>query len=524
MSKTMPRTIRKTPRRLTAIFVVLGCLGGPALAGASSLEALPLERALTAVEYVGGEILVRFHPGIPEARVAEVHAERGVEVLGKSEIGGFWRLAVPAGRSELELAELYAADAGCEWASLNFVAHSLDHAPFPIPPNDPFYPFQTHLALIDIEGAWSRQIGSEEVVVAVLDSGVAYENRPIPAYELPDVLPGKTDYFLAPDLAQTHFVPGFDFIHGDAFANDDRFHGTGVAATITQDTDNGFRAAGVAPGVTIMPVKVLNRNGAGSLATVIDGIAFATASGVDVINMSLGFSPGASDPIFDPFFAGLDAALDAAHAAGIVVVAASGNAGVGVVSRPALHPTVVAVGASNFDGLSRAGYSQFSTLEAGMGIPPTPGLPGSIEIMAPVGDGSDKDGNGIADAVVQEIIFPNCPDQFGAFLLLGTSFASPQVAGVAGLMISEGQRPGKDGVAVDVLRQILRETATDLGAPGSDLVFGAGQVDAGAAVAARKVNVCHRPPGNPANAKTLSVAIAAAPAHVAHGDTLGACP
>jgi len=508
--------------------LVLALVAMPALA--QELETVPMETTPEGAEYFSGRILVQFAPSVSDEMIETVATQRGCTVEGE-EFAGFHVLTFPEEMSEIEMAETFAADPDCEWASPDFVFRPHSHTAFPIPPNDPFYGFQTHLSLIDVEGAWATTIGDEDVAVAVIDSGVAYENRPIPPNEAANLPAGQTDYVLAPDLAQTHFVPGFDFFNNDPYANDDRNHGTSVTATITQDTNNGLRTAGVAPGVTIMPIKVTGFTNSGPFSALINGLAFALANAddIDVINMSLGFSAGASDPAFDFFFVPLDDLLDALHAEGVVIVSSTGNGGVGVVSRPALNPNVIAVGSSNLDGLTRSGYSQFSSIESiafATPIPPTPGLPGSVEIVAPVGDFTDKDGNGIPDGVVQESFFTNQPSSgFATLIITGTSFASPQVAAVAALMVSEGLQPSKDGLGVDVIRQILRDTSTDLGPAGYDLEFGAGQLDAAAAVSTTKVDVCHRPPGNPANAKTINIGLSAVKAHVNnHGDTLGACP
>ncbi len=505
-----------------AVAVVLTAMASPLWS--QDLYQGTMDSASAELEYVAGEILVKFSPAVPQETIDQVVASRGCSVEGVSTVAGFHIINTPSGSSEMDLAATFAADPDCEWSSPNFLAYSTFHSSFPVPPNDPFLSFQTHLTLINAPAAWSKEIGDESVIVAVIDSGVAFENRPIPAYESGGVVPGAANYLIAPDLALTHFVPGFDFIFNDPNPNDDRFHGTAVTSTITQDTNNGAGAASIAPGVTIMPIKALDFSGAGTLSALINSIVFATNNGADVINMSLGFPSFASDPIFDFFFVGLDNALDDAHNAGVVVVAATGNDSSGLVSRPGIHPTVIATGATNFDGLTKAGYSQFSGSEAGLGIPPTPGFPGTVELMAPVGDGSDLDGNGIPDAVVQEMIFPNNPETFGHFLLTGTSFASPQVAAAAALLISNGKRPAKTAGGVQVIRQILRETAVDLGSAGYDLVFGAGQIDLAAALMQKKITLCKVPPGNPANAHTISVSINAALSHLNTGSFIGPCP
>ena len=531
------------------IAIVLCLLGVGA--AAQDFVPQPQEPVETEAVFVDGQILVRFSDDMTQSDIVTAASARNCVVIGESPTGAYKLLATPAGM-ELELADDFANDPDCLWASANYLTQSHGRSR-PFPPDDPFFPFQRHLELINLEGVNSRSDddddddddddgwradddddggrddddddgGRRNVVVAVIDSGVAFEDRVIPANELGGVLPGKTDYFRAPDLMQTQFLPGFDFINGDSNPNDDRNHGTTVTAVIAQDTNNAFGAAGIAPDSAIIPIKGNNFLGNGSLASLIDSINFATDSDADVINMSLGFPAVLTLPVFDANFLGLDEALQRAHDAGIVIIASSGNEGVGVVSRPAANPNVIAVGATNYDGLTRAGYSQSSLIEPAFGIVPARGLPGQIEIVGPVGDFSDSDGDTIPDAVIQESFFQNCPDDFAFLLNVGTSFSAPQVAAVASLMIAEGRRPRKDGISVEIIRQVLRETAVDFGDVGDDLEFGAGQLDAGAAVNARKVTVCRIPPGNPSNARTKSVGLSSAHFLVRKGSLLGPCP
>jgi len=483
---------------LSLLFVVASTLR------AQDFQQLPLAKAAEEEEFVPGELLVKFRDNVSQAAIDQTVASRGCSIAGEAPFGAYMLLNVPEGQ-EQDLAKEFGSDPGCEWAAPNLLAYALGYDDDDDDddndngdcedllddlgeeaPNDPFFPFQTNLALINIQNAWDEEVGDDDVVLLVMDTGVAFENRPIPASELGNVLPSNTQYVQAPDLACTAFVPGFDFINNDPNANDDRFHGTFVTGVAAQSSNNNLGSAGVAPGIRIMPVKVLNQFGSGTLGSLINGINFATAQGVDVVNMSLGFSPIASLPVFDPIFIGLDNALQAAHDAGIVVVASSGNSGIGIVSRPALNPNVIAVGASNFDGSTLAFYSQFSTLEPGFGILPTPGLPGSIEIVAPTGDFSDLDGNGIPDAPIHQSFFTNDPDNFAFFIAIGTSFSAPQVAAAAALLISNDQRPSKDGAGVEAIRQILRNSAQDLGPTGFDLFFGAGQLDVAAALRAEE--------------------------------------
>lgn len=467
--------------------------------------------------WVAGEILVQLAANASRGDAAALAARSGLRLKRCGE-SGLCALAAPAGVSEIGLARFLRGVEGLRWASPNFLARQSGLAGDSIPPNDPFFPSQTSLNLINAPSAWEINMGAESVAVAVIDSGVAYEDRLIPDYELPDVQPGVTRYRLSPDLALTRFLPGYDFVHGDPFPNDDHFHGTAVAAVIAQDTNNGMGAAGAAPGVSVMPIKAASSQGYATLEAIIEAVRFATRQGVDVVNLGVAFDAGLSNPAFDPYFAGLDEALAAAHEAGIVLVAGSGNSGRGLVSRPAVHPAVIAVGATELDGWKRAYYSQHSTEEASYGIPATPGLPGSIELAAPVGTFED----GLSEGVVQETFRPGTPEEFGVFRVTGTSFSAPQAAGVAALMISAGQRPVKDALAVEILREILRQTAVDLWVPGRDLIFGAGLLDAGAALRADTILVCHQAKSGPG--ATLKVQLSKLRDRIAKQDlTLGPC-
>ena len=164
------------------------------------------------------------------------------------------------------------------------------------------------------------------VTVAILDTGAAYE----------DFSDGSGDYVRAPDMATTTFANGHDFINGDTHPNDDQGHGTHVAGLIA--ADGGI--ASIAPGATIMPVKVLDAASSGTELALAEGLVFAADAGADVINMSLSFSAG--------YFPSqlLQSAVNHAASRGAVMVAAAGNDGSQLVAYPAAFRDVIAVGAS----------------------------------------------------------------------------------------------------------------------------------------------------------------------------------
>ncbi|MCI0566319.1 S8 family serine peptidase [bacterium] len=313
-------------------------------------------------------------------------------------------------------------------------------------PNDSYYPYQWHLdngvyGGIEMEEAWNVANGAG-IVVAVVDTGIAYENY------------GR--FAKAPDFAETCFVSGYDFVGNDSHPNDDDSHGTHVAGTIAQSTGNTIGGAGVAPNVCLMPVKVLNKNGAGTYADIADGIYFAADNGARVINLSLG-GPSASNVLRD--------ALAYAADKGVAIVAAAGNDGGGTVMYPAAYDDfVLAVGATRFDE-TRAGYSNYGA---------------SLDLMAPGGDlNVDQNGDGYGDGVLQNTFNPNTKNagDFGYWFFEGTSMATPHVAGVAALLLSHGNVSNPTGV-----RTALIETADDLETPGFDVHTGYGLINAGRAL------------------------------------------
>ena len=187
-------------------------------------------------------------------------------------------------------------------------------------PDDPLLKDQWHLERIGASRAWDFASG-QGVTVAVVDTGIACEDH--------------GQYTKGTDLARTRCVEGYNFVKRNAHANDDHGHGTHVAGTIAQSTNNGLGAAGVAFRASLMPVKVLNENGWGTTADVADGVRWAADHGAHVINLSLG-SPRNSRV--------LQRAIDHAVSKGVVVVAAAGNTG-GRVQYPGASDGVIGVSA-----------------------------------------------------------------------------------------------------------------------------------------------------------------------------------
>jgi len=304
-------------------------------------------------------------------------------------------------------------------------------------PNDPQYKFQWHLRQIGMPQAWKLADGNG-VIVAVLDTGVAYEDH--------------KNFHLLPDLKGITFVDPYDFVGNTKHANDDHGHGSHVTGTIAQVTDNGIGVAGIARNVKIMPLKVLSGSGSGSVAGIADAIRYAADHGAKVINMSLGGAFPSSV---------LKKAVAYAHGKGVTVVCAAGNESRGRVGYPAAYPGAIAVSATQFDE-SITFYSNYGK---------------DIDIAAPGGNTRvDQNGDGMPDGVLQNTIALGDPTKDDYFGYMGTSMASPHVAGVAALVVGEGVTDP------DQVEQVLKASARKPAANYDINKYGAGIVDAPSAV------------------------------------------
>ncbi|MDP8966386.1 MAG: S8 family peptidase [Cyanobacteriota bacterium] len=285
-------------------------------------------------------------------------------------------------------------------------------------PNDPDYDKQWNLRSINVESAWDETKGSG-VTVAVIDTGISE----------------------VPDLKATKFVKGYDFVNDRIDASDDAGHGTHVAGTIAQSTNNNYGVAGIAYEASLMPLKVLGASGGGTVADIAEAIRYAVDNGADVINMSLG-GAGESQLMED--------AINYAHEKGVVVIAAAGNSNQNSASYPARYPHVIGVAALDSVGV-KAPYSNFGA---------------GVDLSAPGGSEAGK--------ILQETIDPESGQSiFEGYQ--GTSMAAPHVAGVAALVKAAGVKEPDE--ILNILKQSSRVVKED---PLNH--FGAGHLDAAAAV------------------------------------------
>lgn len=369
-----------------------------------------------------------------------------------------------------------------EYAAPNFIATASVTAPVaePVVPNDPgpiagapgppggwvskqwnFLPWQgeptsllpVSFGGIDALGAWENlaaagRPGAQGITVAVLDTGIAYRTL-------------SPRFLRSPDFAAGQFVRGYDFVDDDALPLDENGHGTHVAGTIAEKTNNGIGLTGLAFRAKLMPVRVLDKFGRGRADDIAKGIRFATAHGANVINMSFNFGCERKVP-------GVDEALRQAYERGVVTVASVGNVGSeACVSPPSTGPHAIGVGGSTQGGCIGS-YSL-----AGKGV----------DVLAP-GGGMPAIGcpSVSADAIYQVTLKERTTNEFSEpSNYVGTSMAAAHVSGVAAMVLASGiiDRKAKKKGKVGAVTRRLRQTARDLGLPATRQ--GAGLIDAAAA-------------------------------------------
>lgn len=495
------------PSALARSLVLAALLAG--LAGAAS-SAQAGGKASAALPPVTGEVIVQFKPdagllrrhalaaGAAPTGVAQVLARRaaglgarvGQPLQAGPAVGERTQLVRADGVDAAALARRLAADPEVEWAEPNGRRRAL------AAPNDPLYPtsageFRSNgvgdqpgpesgqwylraptaevVSGIDIEAAWDRTRGNASVVVAVLDTGVRFEH---------------------PDLGRTgsggKLLGGYDFVSdavvandgdgrdadpsdpGDWISSEDRarepfsdcevasssWHGTTTASLVGARTDDAVGMAGAAPGVNVLPLRVLGKC-YGTDADIQAAMRWAAGLPVDgvptnpnpakVLNMSLGSSGSCT--------AGYQSAVDAVLATGAVVVAAAGNSAGGPVGVPGNCRGVIAVLALRHAG-TKVGFSDLGP---------------EIGIAAPGGNCVNI---GPGDACVYPVLAATNAGTRGPLasgwtnsfdITVGTSFSSPLVAGVAGLVFAQqpALRPAE-------LRRALQATARPFPTTGAD--------------------------------------------------------
>ncbi|MGA1864488.1 MAG: S8 family peptidase [bacterium] len=383
------------------------------------------------------EVLVQYRPEATFSDITNTYKNLGLNEVSYSPYNGFRTVRVSANISLDAVTANLNLNPVVAYAEPNYLraVH--------FSPNDPLYKYQWHLNNPMMERAWDLSIGAN-VIVAILDSGVAYRTG--------------GGYVQAPDLADTIFIPGYDFINDDSYPDDDNRHGTHIAGTIAQSTNNLYGGAGVAPGCTIMPVKVLDETGYGGVDSIVDGIYYAVNNGAQIINMSLGGNrpPGKGA---GKKSAAEEEAINYAVSQGVTVICSAGNESSDLPSYPASYDATISVSATTYDLSFASAYSNFG---------PT------IDICAPGGDlDEDLNGDGYPDGIYQQTHDGIDYKSFDYYFAEGTSSSSAFVSGVAALIIAYANHL----ITPAEMREILHGTAIDLGDPGWDQFYGWGLVN-----------------------------------------------
>lgn len=418
----------------------------------------------SAADYVPGRVIVKYKNG--STRVVRSAVQRNTHMAFAAGLpSGARSLRILGDRSVPQAIATLKKQPNVEYAVPDYIAHAADFIP-----NDPGFahaPAGWQATQWDMTGpfsmnapvAWQEAIdagasGARGVIIAVLDTGVAYENY--------------RRFRKAPDLHGGRFVRAYDFVDNDRHANDENGHGTHVTMTMAEATNNGIGLTGLAYNAKIMPLRVLDSEGAGDAVAISRAIRYAANNGARVINMSLEFDTSVTASQIPEIVS----AVRYAHRKNVVMVAASGNEADNAVAYPARTTHVISVGAITKDGC-QADYSN-----GGSGL----------KLVAP-GGGSDAPNNdnpsdqanchpGIDLPPIFQQTFSH-DGSVRSFALRGqeyegTSMASPHVAAAAALLIASG-RLGKHPSA-NAVEQRLERTALDLGPPGYDTRYGYGEV------------------------------------------------
>jgi serine protease len=440
----------------------------PLITAAALLVALAVPASAGAARVAPAHVLVRFDESATHTdrvRVAEATGTGSAEAVA----GDTRELEIEDGESVAEtLAELR-AQPDVASARPDYVVHK---AVATFNPNDPGRggpgdwrklqwnfagPFGVHAPR-----AWAtmralNKDGGRGVVVAVVDSGVAYRD--------------KGSFKRAPDLYRGRFVKGWDFVEHDRYPLDEDSHGTHVSGTIAEHVNNKQAVTGLAYGVRIMPVRVLDAHGDGDGATFARAIRWAAKHGADVINMSVEFDS-------DLRAADIPDVIDAmkyAHDRGAVMVGSAGNDADDKLAYPARYSSVIAVGATTSNGC-RTSYTNFGS---------------GLDVVAPGGGGDDVPDGSSWDfehchpgeggrVIYQQTFRTGHVREFRLRGFEGTSESAPHVSAIAALVIASGV-VGEHPVP-EAVQNRIEDTARDIGAPGRDDRYGFGLADASAAV------------------------------------------
>jgi serine protease len=482
------------PYTLPAVDRGLSMAEGPGPAGLSTFAsrarlAATLDRTgRTGASYAAGRVIVKFRDGTSSAvrlnSLARVSASSVVSE--RPSYANFDIVRIDPNDDAEAVAEALGQRPDVEYAQPAYRVHEM------FVPNDQFYSqVQWNMPLIDMERAWDIQgTAGSAITVAVLDSGVAFENKVIrfngQAFvdDLGNVHPplGTVDipFAAAPDLITAgRIVAPHDFIWNDSDPVDLDGHGTHVSGTIGELTNNGVGLAGVAFNVKIMPVKVIDSDwdnifgspNEGTDETVARGIRYAADNGAKVINMSIGRT-GPPAPVVED-------AIKYAVGKGVFIAIAAGNDFLDGNPTDVLAEIASRVqGAVSVAAVDRLSNHAFYSTAGSW-----------VELAAPGGASRGFGSSGVVFQQTVDLTFGLCLaepgacgtrpsfaaprfDVFGYYGLQGTSMAAPHVSGLAAMLMQQGI------TSPAAVEAALERFAKDLGDPGRDNNFGFGLIQA----------------------------------------------
>lgn len=457
----------RTPIAIVATTILSALAPSVALADG---DYTPSDFSATAPAQSAGSIVVGFDRGVSADEGADSLRSAGTASV---ETGGPRSAVVQLrdGESPAAAARRIAKRPGVKFVKPNYLAH----ASAEFNPNDPgrgvagdWRGLQWNFVGtwgVNVEPAWDqlRAIGADGgrgAIVAIIDTGVAYETI--------------GPYRRSPDLAGVQILRPWDFIDHDKHANDKNGHGTHVASTIAEQTDNGIGVTGLAYGATLMPLRALDGAGLGDEMTVAKAIRFAAKHGADVINLSVEFDVRLGARQLPTIIS----AMRYARKMGTLVVAAAGNQAARRVAYPARYNFALAVGATTIRGC----LAEYSDSGADLDIvaPGGGADSGIVDLRAGSTDRDNCSFGGTA-ATIYQMTFGRSLKNFGLISgYQGTSMATPHVTAAAAMLVASGLL-GPDPTPA-MLTDRLTATTKDLGYPGFDSRYGFGLLDIGAAL------------------------------------------
>lgn len=423
------------------------------------------------MHYREGEILVKFRDKISESEADKKVISKQASIKWKSHFTKVIKIKLPKDISVEKALEIYKNDPDVEYAEPNYIVKKAE-----VVPNDPFLIQQwfhkntgqyiggdftrktgTSDADIDTTDAWDITKGSNDIIIAIIDTGVDYNHPDLkdniyrnPGEICNDGIDNDGDGFVD-DCIGWNFSPYYSKRRADNDPYDDDCdgHGTHVAGIIGAIGNNGMGVSGINWNVKILPIKALtgvdkscDDSGTTDIANLLSAMEYAILMGAKVVNASYTYPLSCSKTV--PSLSEKEMIIKLKEA-GILFIAAAGNYGCNndiYPFYPASHKVenIISVAATDSDDNHAIFNSQFSS---NYGI-------NSVHISAP---GKD--------------IYSTIPESLGSYgFMTGTSMAAPVVAGVAGLLLAKNPNYSykelKDIIlnSGDVVSSLINKTIT----------------------------------------------------------------